>query len=68
MIGGTAVRCGAQDSALPADLDPPAPILNPSVGVHMFKATYKERNLWLLNEPMWLIIKVVQVAIPYLAY
>ena len=53
MIGGTAVRCRAKESALPADLDPPAPILNPSVGAHLSKATYSERNIQLLNEPMW---------------
>ena len=45
MFGDTAVRCRANESALPADLDPPAPILVPSTVVYLHKVTDIERHL-----------------------
>ena len=64
MSGGTAVRCRAKESALPADLDPPAPILVPSTGVYLHKATDNERHLQLTQAPKWLNLRCRSDHIP----
>ncbi len=52
MFCGTAVRCRANESALPADLDPPAPIVVLLADdVSIFKATCNERRLRLTQRP-----------------